>query len=175
MTKLFLKAKNWQIFILLFTYPLISLVNNFSDTPLIEISYQLGQLLFLFEFFLIFCWVYFLVKGLKKHLPEAAKLNYTRFVFSLILPWPYMIFLEIIDSNLNDIPYKGIIVPVHLITMYCMFYCIYILAKTIAEVEKQRPCKFSDYIALFFMIWYLPIGILFIQPRVNKISQDYAN
>ena len=66
----------------------------------------------------------------------------------------------------------GIIVPLHLFSMFCIFYCLYFVAKTFKTVELQREVSFSDFAGEFFMIWFFLIGIWIVQPKVNKMIEN---
>jgi hypothetical protein len=63
----------------------------------------------------------------------------------------------------------ALIVPLHLFSMFCIFYCLYFNAKALKTVEWQRPVTFSDFAGEFFLIWFFPIGVWIIQPRLNKL------
>jgi hypothetical protein len=56
-----------------------------------------------------------------------------------------------------------------------MFYTLWFNAKTFKSVELQREALIGDYIGEFFLLWYFPIGIWFIQPRINKIFGSVEN
>jgi hypothetical protein len=56
--------------------------------------------------------------------------------------------------------------------MFCIFYTLYFVAKTFKTVELQREVKFSDFAGEFFMIWFYPIGIWIIQPKINKMIEE---
>jgi hypothetical protein len=53
--------------------------------------------------------------------------------------------------------------------MICFFYCIHFASKSLKAVELQRTVTFRDYVADFFLFWFFPIGVWFIQPKINKI------
>jgi bacteriorhodopsin len=61
--------------------------------------------------------------------------------------------------------------PINLIGLACIIYCIYFVARTIKMVELQRKVIFSEFIFEFFLIWFYPIGVWLIQPRINRIIQ----
>jgi len=54
--------------------------------------------------------------------------------------------------------------------MFCMFYIIYFVSKTLKMAELQRNVSFSDYAGEFFLIWLYPIGIWFVQPKINELA-----
>ena len=64
-----------------------------------------------------------------------------------------------------------IIFPIHLFSMFCIFYLMYKAAKTIKIVEVQKSVKFVDFAGEFFLLWFFPIGIWFLQPKINKLAE----
>jgi len=66
----------------------------------------------------------------------------------------------------------AVIIPLHLFSMFCIFYCLYFVAKTIKTVELQREVTFSDFIGEFFLVWFHLIGVWILQPRINKFVQN---
>jgi len=56
--------------------------------------------------------------------------------------------------------------------LFCMFYCLYFNAKALKAAEWQRPVTFSDFAGEFFMIWFFPVGIWILQPRINKLFEN---
>jgi hypothetical protein len=77
---------------------------------------------------------------------------------------------EINQNNYNEYGWwLVVIIPLHLYTMYCMFYTIWFIAKCIATIENNRVVGFDSYAGNFFLLWFFPIGIWFIHPKVRKI------
>lgn len=68
--------------------------------------------------------------------------------------------------------FVAIILPLHLFSIFCMFHTFYFVAKTIRTVEFQQPVKFGDFAGELFLIWFFPIGIWILQPRINKILES---
>jgi hypothetical protein len=66
----------------------------------------------------------------------------------------------------------ALIVPLHLFSMICMFYCLYFNAKALKTVEWQKPVTFKDFAGEFFLLWFFPIGVWIIQPRLNNLFGD---
>ncbi|MFK8009771.1 MAG: hypothetical protein AB8H03_25680 [Saprospiraceae bacterium] len=65
-----------------------------------------------------------------------------------------------------------LILIIHLFSMFCIFYVLYFVAKTYKTVELQREVNFSDFIGEFFMLWFFPIGVWFLQPKINKMMEE---
>jgi hypothetical protein len=43
------------------------------------------------------------------------------------------------------------------------------VAKNIKSIEIKHEAKFQDYSKIFFGLWFFPIGVWFIQPRIRNI------
>jgi hypothetical protein len=108
-------------------------------------------------------------------------MSVNRFKLFLVIAVIYLLFLNpltgyiasekvVIGMGASNV--AAAIVPVHLFSMFCMFYCLYFISKELKAVEWQRPVTFSVYTGEFFLIWFFPIGIWFIQPRINKLSEE---
>lgn len=65
----------------------------------------------------------------------------------------------------------GVMVPLHLVSMFSMFYCLYFVAKTLKTIVLQREVSFLDYAGAFFLIWFFPIGIWIDQPTIDKMVE----
>jgi glucan phosphoethanolaminetransferase (alkaline phosphatase superfamily) len=104
-------------------------------------------------------------------------MNLTRFKILLLIPFIYISFSSILISGMFEslvaIAETDIIIFVliglHLFSMFCAFYCLYFNAKALKTVESQQLVTFSDFIGEFFVIWFFPIGIWILQPRINKL------
>ena len=58
------------------------------------------------------------------------------------------------------------------LSTFSMFYYLYFVAKTIKIAELQKKLEFVNFASEFFLIWFYPIGIWFIQPKINKIIEE---
>jgi uncharacterized membrane protein len=141
--------------------------------------------MFLFMAF-YFGWFWSVAIGLQKKLPENVTMKVKKFKVFFFIPMVYIfciiIFMSFTISGLMNgggepnVGFLGgifaIIVPLHLFSMFCIFYTLYFVAKTFKTVELQREVKFSDFAGEFFMIWFYPIGIWIIQPKINKMIEE---
>ena len=55
-----------------------------------------------------------------------------------------------------------------------MLFNLHFVSKSLALAEMQRPLSFYDYAGPFFLLWFFPIGIWFIQPRINRLYADHT-
>lgn len=189
MVNLFLKAKHWQLFILFFALPFIAYVVMMSMIFSAAFSRELGP-----DFFLSFLWVIPVIiilfvgglygwfwsigVGLQQWVPPTVKLNVTFFKVCLLFPLFYILtIVAVVAAAINSAvtgfepsPFIALfIIPAHLFSIFCSFYGLYFVAKTVKTAELQREVNFSDYVGEFFMIWFYPIGVWIVQPKINKI------
>jgi len=182
--KIFLKLKHWQLFSLmilpfiLMEIELINIMRNGIDSVMNIIAYPIVMI---FSFAIFMSWFYGLGKNLYKKLPESVEMNLTKFKILFFIPVIYIsgiiLFAVAMAFGVKAIQFPDngiilIIIPLHLLSMFGMFYCLYFNAKTMKSVEWQRPVTFSDYAGEFFLIWFFPLGIWFIQPRINKLFAE---
>ncbi len=181
MTKL-LTLKHWQLFGLLVGVPIVfesitigSIISGNSGA----VIYIMPVIMILFMV-LYFGWFYSLGANLYKILPESVTMSLMRFKIFLFIPVVYIIFFSVFIFGMFSRSLSGLqpdpsmftwIFPIHLFSMFCIFYCLYFIAKALKAVELQRPVTFGDYAGEFFLIWFFPIGIWIIQPRINKLFE----
>ncbi len=197
MTDKFLRAKHWQLFLLTFGLPMIfqfimigTMIFNFtshnSPDPTMMFSYMKFFPFIMILFAVVyFGWFWSVAVGLQKKVPVYVKMKVNRFKILFFIPLVYLVlftsFFSIsINSAFGADPQQSIInifdlfaviVPLHLFSMFCIFYSLYFVAKTFKTVELQRQVSFSDFAGEFFMIWFYPIGIWIVQPKINKMLE----
>ncbi|RNC86368.1 MAG: hypothetical protein ED556_08730 [Winogradskyella sp.] len=192
----FLNAKHWQLFTLMFGIPIllqiVIMISVFSNTDLTGPEpYGVLNLMKVFPIIMIlyvglfFGWFWSIGIGLQKYIPTDIKMKIKKFKIFFFIPLIYILFLiAIIGTSFYGVSSGNnavggivgkmlfIVIPMHLFSMFCTFYLLYFTSKTIKTTELERNVTFSDFIGEFFMIWFFPIGIWFIQPRINKIINE---
>jgi amino acid permease len=165
MKKLF-TLPTWQIFLLLI------IPCFFTSVTLV------GTIITVIWAVVIAYCIYLLGNSLYQKLPIGHDLKVKQFHFNLLFPLVYLTIVlilfdggyEINQNNYNEFGWwLVVIIPLHLYTMYCMFYTIWFIAKCIATIENNRVVEFDSYAGNFFLLWFFPIGIWFIHPKVRKI------
>lgn len=125
-------------------------------------------------------WLWSIGIGLQEKMPKELVMNTSLFKAALILPAVYFIglfgFMWTLFSNIDrflmetiDFSFFSIIFPIHILSMIAMVYSLYFAAKTIKTAEVQQEVSFGDFIGEFFMIWFFPIGVWMLQPKINEI------
>ncbi len=198
MIEKFLKAKHWQLFIITVGIPLLfqiilmttmvsSIHSNTKPNP-VEIFSMMKFLpiVFIISILTLFGWFWSIAIGLQKKLPEELKMKTTKFKVFFFIPLVYIIAFSIFIGGLFSGVLQnggepnvtvgagifGIIIPLHLLSMFSIFYSMYFVAKTFKTAELQKEVRFSDFAGEFFMIWFYPVGIWILQPKINKMIED---
>jgi len=199
MIEAFLKAKHWQLFAVMFGIPMIlqftimgMVVSNIivnQGQPDIELMfnyYKFIPVVMIISYSFYFGWFWSIVMGFKDKLPEEEKLNILTFKILFFIPLIYTAFLSVFmfysfNENvfLNFMPnvetvllFVAIFVPIHFFSIFCIYYTMYVVAKTYKAVELQRKVRFSDYIGEYAMLWFYPVGIWLLQPKINKMIEN---
>jgi hypothetical protein len=175
----FLRAKHWQIFALFMG---LFIVGDIVDLTTIAQSdwpaWRMGT-----ASIVVYCavmglfaacflaWFWAMGSFLNAISREQQRLNPTFFKFAIIYPLLYIalaapFFLGPILSMI------AIIIPFHFFAVFCIFYDLYFVAKHLVIAETGKSVTFYDYAGPFFLIWFFPIGIWFVQPRVNRLYEE---
>jgi hypothetical protein len=197
MISLILKSKHWQLFLLTFALPTLAYIflyttliseifsNNMVDPTFIFSYLRFFPLIIMFFMLTIWAWFWSVAFGLQKQVPENVKLNVRLFKFFFFVPLLYVVLISIFVSLIliNFISFRSnpdleiifgliaIIIPLHFFAIFCIFYTFIFVAKTYKTVELQREATFSDYAGEFFLVWFYPIGIWVLQPKINELTE----
>jgi hypothetical protein len=170
-TDYFLRAKHWQMFLLLTGMFCIAGFATWTTAPPTGNLEGIGLFSLLIvgpvEFWFLF-WLWSLGTFFRSMVPPALRLNLGFFRFALIYPALYLLVFMIFFQSQSVLLF-AVIVPLHLFAMFCMFYSLYFVSKSLALAETGEPVSFYNYAGPFFLIWYFPIGVWIIQPRVNRL------
>lgn len=171
----FLRAKHWQIFLLLFGVFIVAevvAINSMLSTAQTPEYFGRFDPIFWFgvvAFMLCYLgWLWSMGSYLNSIVQPALRLNIGFFRFALIYPALYVFVFISSFQSINPVV-LAVIFPLHVFAMYCMLYQLYFVSKSLALAETAKPASFYDYAGPFFLIWFFPIGVWFIQPRVNRL------
>ena len=166
-----LKIKHWQLFLLVIIAPILIAVTvsglNITSEPIFP-------LIPLLMFLTYFSWIWTICIGLTTHLTQELSVRVsiinilgTLLIVSILFRfWIEFINGEhaISDSSLIDI-LDAIFVILSLAFMN-------LAAKIFKSAELHKSTRFSEHIGEFFLIWFFPLGIWNLQPRINRIAKQ---
>lgn len=170
---IFLRLRHWLIFLLTYgvfviVYSLLFISDRFLSLA-IDTGSLLRSVLLIHAISLVFAnfWKYAI--GTRLH----QKQHYNSFLL-LIFRW-ILYFITLFDAA------RFVVFPaigyddgsfgqlVTIISLAGSIYCAYFNARMLNAVELQRDISFKDLLGDFFAFIFYPIGVWWLQPRVNKI------
>jgi hypothetical protein len=130
-----------------------------------------------FTFTIYFSWLYSVGSRLGRELPVGMKMHRTALALSLIVPALYELVFIWIDwvKSVLDLPAEVWSLAVllgNIPSLLCVIYALVIVAKTLRSVELERSVHFSDYAGELILIFFYPVGVWFIQPRVTRVVMN---
>lgn len=168
----FLKMKHWQLFLLFILLPVLlqAWINNDPSAHSI-MKPSFNALLALLG--IAYLWTlggYFYPR-----LPVAVhNLNLTLFRAGLLYALVDLVLLGFFaDQLIVDHPRSPFyIIPFHMLATMAVFYGFYFVAKSVSTIEAGREANLNDFAGPFFMLWFFPIGVWFLQPRINRLAEE---
>ncbi len=176
----FLRAKHWQIFLVVFGVYLLGqilLMSYFvSSSGRGDSSGKYGILFGVVMGLscsgLIF-WLWCVGAFCNSIVDEALRLRSKFHGVAAIYPPFYAVFFVARLGSFGGRTLE-IILPLHLFAMFCMFYLLYFASKSIVLAEGNKPVSFYDYAGPFFLMWFFPVGIWLVQPRINRLYSEHT-
>lgn len=168
--EILLRLKHWQIFMLTFGIVIvaaviqgIAVVISPYDTVMERVTVLLGVFITV-----AWClWAYIAGIKLSEKRPHD-NFNSWLFKWSLIVMGGWSVVETLLFPILN-ITLGELRLLYTLITLAAGVYADYALAKALTSVEGNRETTFSDFAGDFFLFLFYPIGVWWLQPRINRI------
>lgn len=160
---IFLSAKHWQIFLIL-------LIGSFLINFTIEFDLTLTVLLRAVGILIYYSWYLFIGHGLFEYLPKKIELNYNLFVTNFFV-WMAAYVAIIIYSDGSGMTFTGLAAIPMFYVLYAIVHVFLFPARVLKSVEIKHKASFSQYIFHVLMMIFWPIGVWFLQPRINKIAE----
>lgn len=166
---IYLKAKHWQLFIVLVGSMFLGQFLIFNsvrsgDTPnmaLLTLPTALIGILF-------FGWLWSVSSACFKALPPELASSPKPMQAALVYALVYLIFSGLFFFGPGNQPPAYVIV-MHLLAMAAILYSLGFTAKQLTKLDQGIDVSFYSYSGPFFLFWFFPIGVWFIQPKVNQL------
>lgn len=184
--KWFLKAKHWQLFLLVFALPI-----SFITGGLILTNYYFNPAILFYLFplsiaivqFGIYFWMWVVGSHLYKQNSRTIESGFELFRLFILIPMVTLgvilifwllgaTFFSLGRFSVADVLYGSlfVILPIQFLILISMFYCFMFVARAIKIAEKKQVVKFEAYVIEFILVMIPFIGFWFIQPRINKLA-----
>ncbi len=170
--KLFLKLKAWQMFVLVITPMLL---------PMLILQGPEGLKWFgavtLIWMLVIIGWLYAVGSTANRWLPEDLRKSpiVYRLGFGVTILYTVLMAVSIFPNmELSNEPQTppAWLLPIHVVSTFGMFYGLWFTAKQFVTLQRNEKVKFLDYSGPFFLFWFSPIGVWFLQPKINEVFSE---
>lgn len=172
--RIFLRAKHWQIFILLWGTYLAGQITLIFIIPLGPVAEpkKVGIIAeaIMLPFFVFFMgWIWSL--GSYLYSISEWRLNLNFYVFRFAVCFSALFLLSGIPFLLSSTEWEleFIAIPVALFSMCCLLYSILFVAKTLTAVENREAVTSNEHAKYFILVFAFVIGIWIIQPKINRL------
>lgn len=160
MDNLILKAKHWQVFLVF----AVGYVLRYYTT-----SSLMGGMLFLVLLVLYVGWYAMLGNTLHPYLPRGAYYNLTWFLLdAFVVIGAYGASLILFEGNMQA---DGLAALPVLYIFFAIGHLFWFPAVVLVTIENKAEPSFSQYAGTWLQLIFWPIGVWFIQPRLNLIHQ----
>ncbi|MBL0745961.1 hypothetical protein [Chryseolinea lacunae] len=161
-----LRLKHWQTFLLLMTAAVLSdftLIGNPTVTKILSFA---GGVFY-------FVWLLMIGHGLYQRLPRKIELNYNLFVINVFI----MLVVVAVIKTLTDgvFSLKGLAALPGFYAVYALLHIMMFPVRCLRSYEKGAEADVGDCLGEFFLIVLWPIGIWFLQPRINSVLVKEEN
>src|ERR1700757_1481094 len=172
MRAFFLRAAHCQIFLLmtgLYVADMLITVSLIGLGPVPVKNIPLSTVLLLqaavmFVFAVFFLWLWSMGSFLNFLVKAPLRSNFGFFRFALIFPVVSGLAFSFVET-VSQASRSFVVLPIHMLAMGCIIYAFRFVAKSLALLEETRYLTFRDYYRTFFLLWFFPIGVWFVQPK----------
>jgi hypothetical protein len=167
--KIFLVGKHWQIFIVimgpLIVFKTVSLLINAR----LDFHFKYAPYFGVLATSALFLWLWTIVNTSRNTGLVLKSYKYSLFNFSVVYIWIYItVVMALITQEI--IPFFGSATrPFDIIFCIAALYCFGFTAQLIKSVELNRPANVDEYLRYFFLLYFYPIGMWIIQPKINAM------
>jgi hypothetical protein len=157
----FLRLKHWQVFIFL-------LVGITCQSFTVEGDILLTLILNIVGLIICFSWHLLAGHALYQHVPEKINLSYNLFVINWVIVVAAFSIIHIVSDG-QGMHFTGLAALPIFYIIYAIIHLFAFPAKALRAVELKEEVRVNYYIKYFFLIVFLPVGVWFLQPRLNAI------
>jgi hypothetical protein len=119
-------------------------------------------------------WLFVIAKHLLIKVSSVQMFNFRKFKRVLITAAIFTLLLSTNMAFMNDnglfAKWAVVVLTIgQFALLYCYIFILNFVAKSIATVELQKTANFEQYASYFFCLFFFPIGIWFLNPRIKAL------
>jgi len=168
---IFLRAKHWQLFLVLVGSIFLTQTTLFNSLE--GGGFSPNVLLMLPTFILgllFFGWLWAIASACSRGLPSELFSSPRPMQIGLVYALFYMALFGIVFDSSSEPP--AYIFPMHLLAVIAIFYSLGFTAKQLTKLDQGKEVSFFSYSGPFFLLWFFPLGVWVIQPKVNELLDN---
>jgi hypothetical protein len=100
--------------------------------------------------------------------PERRPSDQALFRFTTTFPVAYSLVAPALFV-VKSYEWTVVLLALHLLTLGCILHTFKAIARLLTLFETGEWKPFREYFGTFFLLWFFPIGVWTIQPRINRI------
>jgi len=171
LSRFFLRAKHWQLFLPLMLAFLLELpsvfVGSFPFVSLHAAALAAGIARVL-TLIVLYSWMWATGSFLYSRLPQQFRFELPLFYCGIIFPAVYLSLAPTIAAADNSALAHWKL-ALKALAIFCSIYDIRCVAASLTSVRTGKSPDFIEYAGPFFQIWFFAIGLWFLQPKINRL------
>lgn len=185
--RIFLTAKHWQLFLLVMLPALALGAAAMNPQRCAPIVVRCFPVVLALHMMLMLGWAYAVGTFLHGLVPARMQVSLVRFKVFLIFALVFILLLCLFIAA----PLLGLTIPRPypvvvllfilscLFCQFCLFHSLWFVARALKMAEFEKQFGQQEYFNImplpnpvgeFFLLWFFPVGIWVIQPRVNRLA-----
>lgn len=173
-----MKLRAWQMFMLIVMPMFLPMVIMPS-----KIGIELFGWLTAAWCFVLVGWMYSVGSAANRRVPDALRKNEFIYRLGFLVALGYISLVAIVGfpggvpdpaaaTNPPPSTIPAWLVPLHFAAMFGMFYGLWFTAKQFMSLDRGSAVRFYEYSGPFFLFWFAPLGVWFLQPRINALFSE---
>lgn len=157
--KIILQLKHWQIILI-----------GFIVSLFLYITFSTLVVVFLFLILCLGIWNYYIATNLNQKNIKIKMLDIKYFQLIFVIGVTNVLLIMLLNQGVIRIDKSEYQFLFNLILQATHIYLCWFIAKSLKSAELKKEATVSEYFISIILLWMLiPIGIWFIQPRINKV------
>lgn len=169
--KILLKQKHWILFLILSSFMLASMIIPETKVVIANFdSFETSLILRIIAIGIFFTWLLVLGINLNNKVENPYRFNNILLILAILFSASNYVIM-----NLQMLLNSSSLIPEFLdfallpFAFWGIVYIFYKIPKSLKSIELGRTAKYSECIIDALLIFFFPIGIWFIQPKINRI------
>jgi hypothetical protein len=182
------RLKHWQMFLVIglpffaqqfYVWSLMSKLSKPPDIVEFEYIFSRSFMIGIIVFAVILAWLWSISVIANGRI--SAEIRPSMKTYKYVVPYTFLylgfagyFFPRLLTVEKPSV-WIGIIVPLHLLATIGVIYALIFPARNLVMAERGKRIQFSGYFLTLFLLWIFPVGVWFIQPRLNALLDRRGN